>query len=554
MDANALSELLDALATLTPPIRACRGWRERDALASLAAAMRFRARIGASRPPLVGLFGGSGVGKSAIFNALVGRPVSRSFWQRPTSLGVVASLPAGFPRDLALREGTEPLLLPWLARTPAGPEPSMGAPERLTMHEHGDPALARVAVLDVPDFDSTTEANRALAAQLADWVDLAVFVADTERFFEGAYLEYHEACQRGGVPRLLVVNNRQGVEPLTLDEPDARVALRRYAMTPERCIILPRVAVPPADRDGGPDRVMQAVLTGLRQTPAFAQLVTRLVAASPRPTAGTGGELARFRQLVGALLERCDRRRAALGRASEDLARLRTDWRGRLRDSFRLSQEMERRGEASGLGVFGLQRGARTLLSKVKGDEGAEALPPAEELFREDLKSVLEGGLHDLERRVRDVILGSELARDVEIDPAHDLATPAAALDGLSGDLERLAGEVRATMEDFFKKKGTSETAVRALYVATLGAWVAGGIWLAPALIIGAGAQSVLMDYLPKWGVSTFHFKLRKARQGWERLLEGRSRAVIDQHAAAMEALLVDERSAAKVAGLLKRV
>ncbi len=561
MDANALTELIDALAALTPPIRAFRGWKERDALASLAAAMRFRARIGASRPPLVGLFGGSGVGKSAIFNALVGRPVSRSFWQRPTSLGVVASLPAGFPRDLALREGTEPLLLPWLARTPAGPEPSMGAPDRLTLHEHADPALARVAILDVPDFDSTTEANRALAAQLADWVDLAVFVADTERFFEGAYLEFHEACQRGGVPRLLVVNNRQGVDPLTLDEPDAREALRRYAMTAERCVILPRVLVPPAEqqagpasRDGGPDRVMQAVLAGLRQTPAFAQLVSRLVAASPRPTAGTGGELARFRQLVGALLERCDRRRAALGRATEDLARLRTDWRGRLRDSFRLSQELENRGEASGLGVFGLQRGARTLLSKVKGDEGSEALPPAERLFREDLKAVLDGGLHDLERRVRDVILGSDLARDLELDPARDLATPAAALDGVQGDLERLAGEVRATMEDFFKKKGTSETAVRALYVATIGAWVAGGVWLAPALFIGAGAQSVLMDYLPKWGISTFHFKLRKPRQSWERLLEGRSKAVLDAHAAAMEALLVDERSAAKVAGLLKRI
>jgi|GEM_PF-6723739 len=554
MDANALTELIEALAALTPPIRAFRGWKERDALASLAAAMRFRARIGASRPPLVGLFGGSGVGKSAIFNALVGRPVSRSFWQRPTSLGVVASLPAGFPRDLALREGTEPLLLPWLARTPAGPEPSMGAPERLTMHEHAEPALARVAVLDVPDFDSTTEANRALAAQLADWVDLAVFVADTERFFEGAYLEYHEACQRGGIPRLLVVNNRQGVDPLTLEEPDAQEALRRYAMTPERCIILPRITVPPADRDAGPERVMQAVLAGLRQAPAFAQLVSRLVAAAPKPTASTGGELARFRQLTTALLERCDRRRAAARSAMDALARLQRDWRERLRDSFRLSQELERRGEASGLGVFGLQRGARTLLSKVKGDEGAEALPPPERLFREDLKSVLQGGLHDLERRVRDVILGSDLARDLEIDPARDLATPAAALDGVSGDLERLAGEVRATMEDFFKKKGTSETAVRALYVATLGAWVAGGVWLAPALFIGAGAQSVLMDYLPRWGLTTFHFKLRKARQGWERLLEGRSKSLLAAHSEALEAMLVDESSAARIAGLLKRI
>lgn len=554
MDANALNELLDTLAAVTPPIRSFRGWKERDALASMVAAMRFRARLGAARPSLVGLFGGSGVGKSAIFNALVGRPASRSFWQRPTSLGVVASLPAGFPRDLALREGTEPLLLPWLSRAPAGPDPSMGAPERLTLHEHADPTLARVALLDVPDFDSTSEANRALAAQLADWVDLAVFVADTERFFEGAYLQYHEACQRGGVPRLLVVNNRQGVDPLSIEEPDAREALRRYAMTPERCILLPRITVPPADREAGPDRVMQAVLAGLRQAPAFAQLVARLVAASPRPTIGTGGELARFRQLVEAMLDRCEKRRASLRRTIDDLSRLRKHWRERLQDTFRLSHELEKRGEASGLGIFGLQRGARTLLSKVKGEESGKALPPADKLFREDLKSVLEGGLHDLERRVRDVILGSDLARDLELDPSRDLATAATAFDGVGSDLERLSEEVRATMEEFFNKKGASEMAVRALYVATLGAWIAGGVWLAPALFLGAGAQSVLMDYLPRWGLSTFHFKLRKSRQGWERLLESRSKVLVDAHAEALEAMLVNEREVGRINGLLRRV
>ncbi len=552
MDGNALNELLEALATLAPPLRATRGWKERDALASLVGAMRFRARLGTTRPALVGLFGGSGVGKSAIFNALVGRAASRSFWQRPTSLGVVASLPAGFERDLALREGTEPLLLPWLTRAAAGPEPAMGDPERLTLHRHDDP---KVALLDVPDFDSTNETNRALAAQLADWTDLAVFVADTERFFEGAYLEYHEACQRAGVPRLLVVNNRQGVDPLTLDEPDAKEALRRYAMTPERCIILPRVTIPAEDRDGGADRVMQAVLAGLRRTPAFAQLAARIASASPRPTASAGGELERFRQLVRALVDRCERRREGLRRAEGDLARVRKEWRERLRDSFRLAPDLEQRGERSGLGVFGLQRGARTLVSKVRGAEPSEALPPAERLFREDLKAVLEGGLQDLERRIRDVILGSDLARDLGLDPERDLARAAAALDGVAGDLERLSGEVRKTMEEFFSKKtAVSETAVRALYVVTLGSWIAGGVWLAPWLLLGAGAQSVLMDYLPRWGVSTFHFKLRKARSSWEGLLEARSKGLVDAYGAAVEALLVAERDAARIAGLVKRV
>jgi GTP-binding protein EngB required for normal cell division len=153
---GTVREALDTLVELGPG-------RLDDAHVTAAATLRAQVeeRLGRGEGLTVAaLAGGTGVGKSALLNALLGREVAVEGVRRPTtsvSLAVAAE-----------QDGPTTALLDWLE-----------VPER---HAVGEALPAGAVLLDLPDHDSVVESHRRTAVRLAQRVDVVVWVLDPVKY------------------------------------------------------------------------------------------------------------------------------------------------------------------------------------------------------------------------------------------------------------------------------------------------------------------------------------------------------------------------------------
>src|SRR5207253_9253127 len=174
---SALDDAVDAAAALGLDTS-----RARQVLADA------RGRLGFEGSAYVlALVGGTGVGKSSLLNALAGETVSPAGPRRPTT-----GTPLAWVAQSA-RDETAPLL-GWL--------------DVRDVRDHANGAFADVAILDLPDIDSTTPEHRARVDELLPRVDAVVCVAGPEKYRDAVL---HDQYLRRWAPRLarqLVVLNK----------------------------------------------------------------------------------------------------------------------------------------------------------------------------------------------------------------------------------------------------------------------------------------------------------------------------------------------------------
>lgn len=118
---------------------------------------------------LLGVIGGTGVGKSTLINALAGAEISAASDERPTTRGVIvySHQSAALPEALPTEDVAQPL------------------------RRHQSAWLERVIVLDFPDFDSVEAPHHEIVQRFCPHLDVLVILVDDvkyadERLFEVA--------------------------------------------------------------------------------------------------------------------------------------------------------------------------------------------------------------------------------------------------------------------------------------------------------------------------------------------------------------------------------
>ena len=153
---------------------------------------------------VVALAGGTGSGKSSLFNALCGLELSQTGITRPTTSQAHACVWG--------HEGAD-ALLSWL-----------GVPTRLrhsrsSVLDSGSSELTGLVLLDLPDHDSVRSMHTIEADRLIGSVDLLVWVLDPQKYADAAVHHRYLAKMAGhGAVTVAVLNQVDKVEPDELKE------------------------------------------------------------------------------------------------------------------------------------------------------------------------------------------------------------------------------------------------------------------------------------------------------------------------------------------------
>ncbi len=155
---------------------------------------------------VVGIVGPNNAGKSALFNALVGRDLSPSM---PTG-GATRRLVGALHPDLLSKLQSEPTLARFRLREIAT-LPAQQATERTEDPSEvlvaTDPALPKhVMLIDTPDFDSILDENRLASESLLAVADLVIAVVTRHSYQNRAVVEFLEGWFAHGRPWVLVYN------------------------------------------------------------------------------------------------------------------------------------------------------------------------------------------------------------------------------------------------------------------------------------------------------------------------------------------------------------
>jgi len=187
--------------------------------------------------PVVVFEGGTGTGKSTIFNSLLGFPVSRTGVRRPQTLKPLILLPRRMESVFQEADLFPDVLCRWRDLAQANEDKDEES-EGLVFLLHDFAAWQDMVLVDSPDVDSIVSSNRTMAEDLYALADLVVFVTSQEKYADRLPFEWIEQAERTGKPYVLILNKLESDGGLK----DLENKLRSKGLHPSGNIVaLPRV-------------------------------------------------------------------------------------------------------------------------------------------------------------------------------------------------------------------------------------------------------------------------------------------------------------------------
>ncbi len=179
--------------------------------------------------------GGTGTGKSTLFNALIGKALSETGVERPKTSGPLVYAHKSIPIEKDFPFAAAGIQRVMIDQVP--PSGYAGVPGQLLVLDHDREELSHLVIVDTPDLDSLELKNRQMVEDLQLLADLVIFVASQEKYADEVPFRFLSRLHLGAKPYFLLLNKAE--DGLTTEEvldglqgQGLKVSLDRFWMLP----------------------------------------------------------------------------------------------------------------------------------------------------------------------------------------------------------------------------------------------------------------------------------------------------------------------------------
>ncbi len=186
--------------------------------------------------------GGTGTGKSTLFNALVGKSLSETGVERPKTNGPLAYARKNTPIAKGFPFAAVDVHRVTIDQTP--PLALSGSPGQLLVLDHDREEFSHLVLVDTPDLDSLELKNRQMVEDLQLLADVVIFVASQEKYADEVPFRFLERIHLGEKPYFFLLNKAE--DELTAHEVLDALHGQGLKVGAERFWMLPYVPANPS--------------------------------------------------------------------------------------------------------------------------------------------------------------------------------------------------------------------------------------------------------------------------------------------------------------------